>query len=121
MLSGNFIKDSGSTHIVAPIISYKVQVRKDGAVNKDGEFFDLIPLTPLPEKFIGLILEYTGNIFENVEDLKDHIKKDLYGPDRTFQCGTEIYLCGIKQPFNSCDGDIVLIDNIKGAEIAAAS
>lgn len=63
----------------------------------DEEEYDLVPLTPLPDKFIGLILEYTGNIFQSVEDLKQHIKKDIYSPEKTFQTGTEIYLCGLKQ------------------------
>jgi hypothetical protein len=81
----------------------------------DEEEYDLVPLTPLPDKFIGLILEYTGNIFQSVEDLKQHIKKDIYSPEKTFQTGTEIYLCGLKQQFHSisCVGDILLVDNLK--------
>ena len=84
MLSGKFIKDSGSSHLVAPIVSFKVSRREGGQAHKEGEDFDLVALTPLPDKFISLILEYTGNIFQSVSDLKDHIKKDVYGPDGSF-------------------------------------
>jgi hypothetical protein len=36
-----------------------------------------VPLTPLPEKFINLILAYVG-IFENSEELKEHVLRDAF-------------------------------------------
>jgi hypothetical protein len=65
MLSSSFIKDSGSPYLVAPIVSFKVEDK------------EMIPITPLPEKFVNLILAYTG-IFSNFEEIKQHIKVGLF-------------------------------------------
>lgn len=72
MLSCSFIKDSGSAHLVAPIVSFRVQKKEGEEADKEGDAddYDLVAMTPLPDKFIGLILEYTGNIFQSVQDLK---------------------------------------------------
>ena len=53
----------------------------------------MVPLTPLPEKFINLILAYTG-IFNSFSDIKQHIEVDMFpNGDGKFFTGTEIYLC----------------------------
>jgi hypothetical protein len=101
MLSSSFIKDSGSPHLIAPIISFKVV---------EGE---MVPLTPLPEKFINLILAYTG-IFNCYEDIKQHIEVDMFpNSDGKFCTGTEIYLCSLRQKFHSFDCDIYYVEDFK--------
>jgi hypothetical protein len=104
MLSSVFIKDSGSPHLVAPIISYRIE---------DKEF---VPMVPLHEKFINLILAYTG-IFENFQSLREHILLDIYiDDDSKFYTGTEIYMCSLRQKFHSYDSDIYLADDFKHSE-----
>ena len=77
---------------------------------------EMIPLTPLPEKFINLILAYTG-IFNNYEDIKQHIEQDMFpNDDGKFCTGTEIYLCNLKQKFHSFDCDIYLVEDFKKRE-----
>lgn len=56
LLSSRFIKDSDSEHLIAPIISFEVVK----ATNKAGGRYELVPKTPLSEKFINLILSYIG-------------------------------------------------------------
>ena len=98
MLSASFIRDSGSPYLVAPIVSFKVEDKV------------MIPLTPLHDKFINLILAYTG-IFSNFEEIKQHIQVGMFSEsDSKFQTGTEIYLCNLRQKFHSFDCDIYLVE-----------
>ena len=70
-----------------------------------------MPLTPLPEKFINLILAYVG-IFENSEELKEHVLRDAFSlGSNKFNTGTEIYLCDLRKSYHSYGNDIVLVDN----------
>jgi hypothetical protein len=63
MLSSNFIKDSGSGHLIAPIVSFKIEKNLSSEDHKDGEDYELVAMTPLPDKFLNMILEYTGFMF----------------------------------------------------------
>lgn len=52
MLSSKFIADSCSDYIVAPIVSFNLKNDSSGNQN-------LVPITPLSDKFLNLILGYT--------------------------------------------------------------
>jgi hypothetical protein len=52
MLSSQFIQDSCSSHIIAPIVSFTHKVNSDGT-------HELVPITPLADKFLNLMLSYT--------------------------------------------------------------
>lgn len=104
MLSSQFIRDSGSEFVIAPIVSFNVV--------KKGESHDLEPLTIMPLKFINEILKYTC-IFTSFEDFRLHILKDSFGKTGSFITGTEIFLCSLQYTFNSYENDIYLIDECK--------
>jgi hypothetical protein len=46
----------------------------------------------------------------NETELKTHILKDAYNSTGDFKTGTEIYLCGLFDTFNSVEKDIFLVD-----------
>ena len=52
-------------------------------------------------------------IFDNTEELLDHILKDCFGTDsdkHKFNTGTEIYLCDLKKSYHAYDNDIFLVE-----------
>ena len=60
-----------------------------------------------------MILAYVG-IFENAEELLDHILKDSFigedGDHDKFITGTEIYLCDLKKSYHAYNSDIFLVE-----------
>jgi hypothetical protein len=82
--------------------------------------YELVAVTPLPEKFTNLILQYTG-IFENYETMKEWILLDVFEPSSNsniasdqhfrFVTGTDIFLCELNQPYLLHHSDILLLDS----------
>lgn len=89
--------------MIAPIVSFRAE--------NEGEK-KLVEVTPLSSRFLNLILAYT-KIFLNEKELKAHILKDAFNTSGNFKTGTEIYLCGLYENFNSVEKDIFLIDGCK--------
>jgi hypothetical protein len=60
LLSNQFVKDSNSDYLIAPIVSFDMvenaNYTGEGSTNKYG----LVAKTPLAHKFIDLILSYIG-------------------------------------------------------------
>lgn len=93
MLSQRFIKDSGASRLVAPIVTFRLQPKtktdaeianidalekqknKKAAVNHFSvtKEFELVPLSPMSDKFLNLMLSYVKGIFNSVNHLKKHI------------------------------------------------
>lgn len=99
MLSSKFIKDSGANRLVAPIVQFKLQKRvkndkskiggdstkkpNEGNDTKDERIsltkeYELVPLTPMFEKFLNLMLSYTKGIFSSVSQMKRHLIKGAF-------------------------------------------
>jgi len=74
-------------------------------------------MTPLADKFLNLILSYT-RIFLRLKDFKQHLLKSCISSSGTFSTGTEIYLCGLKESFNSYENDIFMIEERKKKDLA---
>lgn len=156
LLSSRFIKDSGANRLVAPIVTFRLQPRSDKGNNmgqmdpqsimgnnpKDpkeeahsvAKEFELVPLSPMSDKFLSLMLSYAKGIFSSVGHLKRHIIKssfvDKHSPAdtpessfegsnfhdsqaahrmnifkrATFVTGTELFFCNLKDEFVSPDG-----------------
>ena len=66
-------------------------------------------MTPLSDKFLNLILGYTGIFNNSILDLKTHILEDLFDKAGKFKTGTEMYLSNLNQTLNSYDQDIILV------------
>ena len=92
--------------MVAPIVTFKVV--------KIDEDICLETVTPLADKFLGLMLTYTG-MFKDPDSLKEHLLTDYLNADD--QCldyqlvsGTQMYFCEIRVPLQVSEvGDIVCL------------
>lgn len=154
MLSSRFIKDSGANRLVAPIVTFRLQAKSknelEGGKSQGGghskaknqqeehqsiaKEFELVPLSPMSDKFLNLMLSYVKGIFSSVSHLKKHILKSSFvdklspadTPESSFEgsnfhdsqaahrmnnfkravfvTGTELYFCNLKDEFVSPEG-----------------
>ena len=113
MLSSKFIKDSGSSKLVAPIVSFRMQKKANMQEAEDySEACNLEPLTPLPDKFLGLIHSYT-RLFKNFNKFMKHIFTMAQGVTQVFKSGTEFYFCDLKDNYESSYTDIKVLRRSK--------
>ena len=126
LLSTQFMTDSSSKKVVCPLVSFVVKKKKAQDPQEQNlnvkvedhlhyEDYELIPVTPLPEKFINIIFQYARGIFKDYDDLKKYILSEsiTIDDDDFYKTGTDIYLCNPYLPFEQKEEDI-LISTRKG-------
>ena len=111
--------DSSSKKLVCPIVSFIVKKKKapdPQEINvkiEDHQVYDnydLVPVTPLPEKFINIIFHYAKGIFKDFAELKKYILSEsiTIDDDDFYKTGTDIYLCEPNLPFEQKEEDILI-------------
>ena len=124
LLSSQFMTDSSSKKVVCPLVSFVVKKKKAPDPQESNikvedhliyEDYELVPVTPLPEKFINIIFQYARGIFKDYNDLKKYILSEsiTIDDDDFYKTGTDIYLCDPNLPFEQKEEDI-LISTRKG-------